>query len=694
MNDYAPKALKALCRHDLGQAIEALHNLASAASLPTDAFGLDSLSEDYEMMVNYMAGGYEDQARDTLYKHFLSRAAQCYCQMVYAGLRDDAQNAFAATRRALRLMDVPHSLSEVLRRGATGRVMFDLVWTSPIWSGDDLEAAEQIITSDDFAFTQKALLLSGTMLGALHYFDAAKLTLLLHHAQHADDRLRARALAGAVLVVAHHKDLVGFFPLLQKAFDDLKASPRYAAELSDLQAARILSLEVKEIEKKMREEIIPGIMEHTKHLKTDLRHLDIQELQDEMARLSANPEWAETEKKMTAKMEQLAAMQQRGSDVFIGQFKSFKQHFPFFTAAANWFTPFDTSHPELPQNLRKSPVLNLLTQAAQLCDSDKYSLAFLMGQMSNSGLPLNAEAMDEQLKQAFDSGEIPQAEQMTPAVHIRLYMQDLYRFFTLFRGRQDEVNPFADNWRFYDQEPFAAINQKPETVHELANLAFTIKAYEAAAPLYIACEPSAEVCQKIGFCKEMTHDYEGACEAYERADLFKDDSAWTLRRLAACQRARSNPEAALAIYERLEALEPEAADLPLHAGECLIWLRRYDEALKKLYKAYYLSPDDRRVWRALVWAELQVGRFEEAEGHFSLILGRQPEAGDYVNAAHCAWLSGNIVLALSRYRLALSQMPTETKPEDLLTPDKDLLTAHGITQTDIYIMRDAISKND
>ncbi len=150
----------------------------------------------------------------------------------------------------------------------------------------------------------------------------------------------------------------------------------------------------------------------------------------------------------------------------------------------------------------------------------------------------------------------------------------------------------------------------------------------------------------------------------------------------------------MAIYERLEALEPEAADLPLHAGECLIWLRRYDEALKKLYKAYYLSPDDRRVWRALVWAELQVGRFEEAEGHFSLILGRQPEDGDYVNAAHCAWLSGNIVLALSRYRLALSQMPTETKPEDLLTPDKDLLTAHGITQTDIYIMRDAISKND
>lgn len=692
MNNFAPKALKALCQHDLGQAIEALHNFASAASLPTDAFGLKSLSEDYEMMVNYMAGGYDDQAREKLYTHFLSRAAQCYCQMVYAGLRDDAPNAFAATRRTLRLMDVPHSLPEVCRLEATGRVIFDVAWTSPVWTGDDLDAAQQIIDSDHFSFTQKALLLSGTMLGALHFFDAAKLTLLLRHASHADDRLRARALAGAVLVATHHRSLVGFFPSLKEAFDTLKATPRYASELSDLQTARILSLEVKEIEKKMREEIIPGIMEHTKHLKTDLRHFDIQELQDEMARLSANPEWAEAEKNMTDKMEQLATMQQRGSDVFIGQFKSFKQHFPFFTAAANWFTPFDTDHPELPQNIRKSPVLNLLTQAAQLCDSDKYSLSFLMGQMSNSGLPINAETMDEQIKNAFESGQLPSVEQMTPAVHIRLYMQDLYRFFTLFRGRQDEVNPFADDWRFYDQSPFTPENPNPKAVHELAQLAFSIKAYEAAAPLFMTCEPSADVCQKIGFCKEMTHDYEGACEAYERADLFKDDSAWTLRRLAACQRARSKPEAALALYERLENLEPEAADLPLHAGECLIWLQRYDEALKKLYKAYYLDPDDRRVWRAMVWAELQTGHFDQAETHFSLILSHQPQAGDYVNAAHCAWLSGNVVLAITRYRLALTQMP-ETKPEDLLTPDKALLTAHGITQTDIYIMRDAIGSN-
>lgn len=530
------------------------------------------------------------------------------------------------------------------------------------------------------------------MLGALHFFDAAKLTLLLRHASHADDRLRARALAGAVLVATHHRSLVGFFPSLKEAFDTLKATPRYASELSDLQTARILSLEVKEIEKKMREEIIPGIMEHTKHLKTDFRHFDIQELQDEMARLSANPEWAEAEKNMTDKMEQLATMQQRGSDVFIGQFKSFKQNYPFFTAAANWFTPFDTDHPELPQNIRKSPVLNLLTQAAQLCDSDKYSLSFLMGQMSNSGLPINAETMDEQIKNAFESGQLPSVEQMTPAVHIRLYMQDLYRFFTLFRGRQDEVNPFADDWRFYDQSPFTPERPNPKAVHELAQLAFSIKAYEAAAPLFMTCEPSADVCQKIGFCKEMTHDYEGACEAYERADLFKDDSAWTLRRLAACQRARSKPEAALTLYERLENLEPEAADLPLHAGECLIWLQRYDEALKKLYKAYYLDPDDRRVWRAMVWAELQTGHFDQAETHFSLILSHQPQAGDYVNAAHCAWLSGNVVLAITRYRLALTQMP-ETKPEDLLTPDKALLTAHGITQTDIYIMRDAIGSN-
>ena len=151
MNNFAPKALKALCQHDLGQAIEALHNFASAASLPTDAFGLKSLSEDYEMMVNYMAGGYDDQAREKLYTHFLSRAAQCYCQMVYAGLRDDASNAFAATRRTLRLMDVPHSLPEVCRHETTGRVIFDVAWTSPVWTGDDLDAAQQIIDSDHFS---------------------------------------------------------------------------------------------------------------------------------------------------------------------------------------------------------------------------------------------------------------------------------------------------------------------------------------------------------------------------------------------------------------------------------------------------------------------------------------------------------------------------------------------------------------
>ena len=64
----------------------------------------------------------------------------------------------------------------------------------------------------------------------------------------------------------------------------------------------------------------------------------------------------------------------------------------------------------------------------------------------------------------------------------------------------------------------------------------------------------SELYQKIGYCLQMSGEYDKALDAYLKAEMIYPDSLWTLRRIASCYRTLKKPEAALEYYLRIEQI--------------------------------------------------------------------------------------------------------------------------------------------
>ena len=125
-------------------------------------------------------------------------------------------------------------------------------------------------------------------------------------------------------------------------------------------------------------------------------------------------------------------MQKNGSDIFFSGFSQMKR-IPFFRKYVNWFVPFYSNHPDLPEEAiqtAKTKFAERITERGPFCESDKYS--FVIGLSSAiSHIPENA-------RQMMENGELgplgmhgDDDNMQNPSLLRLLYMQDLYRFYRL-----------------------------------------------------------------------------------------------------------------------------------------------------------------------------------------------------------------------------------------------------------------------
>lgn len=691
----ADDALNALSDHRLGDALNAMKGMQAYTEDASTGDELNTVADNYAMMLSYMAMGFADSERMQLFQDFLKKAYNICYRMMRAFEVREKQSHYKTTWNTLQRMDVPKSLPELVSSAASARVLFDVVWTSDLWREEDVEAANALLDSGAEPTEKKCLLLSAAMLGALYFFDIVKLKFLLSAMAQTDPQLRARALVGAVFVMVKWDAPCALYKELSDQLRVMSDTPGMVTELTDLQGQLLLSLETKKIESKVRDEILPEVLKNSKRLNLHNKNLNIDELKDEFAKLSMNPEWGNENSGLSEKVKDLMDMQQKGADVFIGSFKMFKQNFPFFNVAANWFYPFTLSHPDLPKEASGNAFIKMLTSNDQLCESDKYSFCLMCAQMQHSQM-FNKEMINQQMTELL-GGDLSQlstnSSPKTIQSCIRSYVLDLYRFFKLFRYREERTDPFKCNLLLIDHRPFDEIISSYAAIRDLADFTFGIASYPWALKLYKLLGPTAEVLQKIGYCYQIDHDYPQAIEAYNQANLLKPDSCWTLRQLARCYRKMGEADKALVCYEELEHLSPDNTDDLLRAGECLILLGNYAAALQKLYKAYYLSPDSDVALRAIAWCCLQDKQDEQAETYYQKLLDKQPAPDDYLNAGHAAWVGGNVQKAVERYLVYFKQKETVDVADDIFNEDLDFLKSRGITTDDIHIMSDVL-KNE
>ncbi len=684
------KALRAIADHRLADALAALRSLSAAAEDAAATARLDMLGENYAMMLQYMRSGAVDAERQNLFQGFLREAFELCMTLSRAHDLKQGSSHYAATVQTIRRMDVPQTLAALTPHNASWRTVFDIVWTSPTWTDDDVDAIQRFMTDGTVPYDLQSLVLSAIMLGALYYYDVRKHKFLFMSTIRIDTELQARALTGAVLVQLRWSDATTFWPELEEIWFKVAGQPKMLTALADLLAQFSLSLETKNIERRMKDDILPEVMQRTKGLRRAPGGLTPENFREEMERLQANPEWQAVEGHFADKMKEIIEMQQKGADVFIGSFKTMKQNFPFFSVAANWFWPFSPTHPDLPQGASEgSRFVSLLTTGTHLCESDKYSFCLMLSQMQQAGQGGN-DLADRLAAQMEEAGVQPETQFKTPTLHeaLRSYVMDLYRYFKLFSRRDAAVDPFKLDLMLLRRAPFDRVLAAYPKLRELADFVFSIGSYDWAAVIYERLEPEAEVLQKLGYCHQSHGDYETALSAYEKANLMRGDSAWTLRQMAVCCRRTGDLEKACAWYGELEQLLPEDADAALRHGECLVRLSRFEEAQKKFFKTYYLAPDNRIARRAIAWCCLQMGKEAEAESYYAKILADAPEAEDWLNAGHAAWLMGDVKAAVVRYAHYRRSLPADA-PQDIFAADRDFLLSRGFSADELCIMADA-----
>ncbi len=131
-------------------------------------------------------------------------------------------------------------------------------------------------------------------------------------------------------------------------------------------------------------------------------------------------------------------------------------------------------------------------------------------------------------------------------------------------------------------------------------------------------------------------DHVGAEERLRAALALVPDRPSVLTNLAAALFKQEKKDEALALAEKVLALDPGNAQALWIAGNCLMLLERFPEAVAALERATAASPDDAEAWAALARSLTEMKRYDAALPAYRRALAARPDIenlrGDFVHA--------------------------------------------------------------
>lgn len=684
---------------------------------------LEQNKTSYRYMLQYMRQGLDDPQRQTLYRQWCAELWEIADQARIAALDKSSPRYYHELRRSRAYMTSPvptleermHTLesladdlalgqllpgqeqlpADLLRRHEEAcRLLFSSTWTNTSWSREDKQLADSCLRSGQIPVADLCLFVSAVTMSLLECFDLGKLMWLLEACRHDDVHPAQRAATGlALALLKYGQRLVFYYPQVVEALQLSDEQYGLGAELNRICIQLLRSRDTDKIDRKMREEIIPEMMKNVGYLR------QMKFGGDESDENDLNPDWAEAIEKagLGDKIREMNELQMAGSDVYMSTFSMLKG-FPFFNEMPNWFLPFDRQHTGVREALKALPesdrTLRFILEAGFFCDSDKYSLAFTLSQLPAGQRNLmlrqiTAQGMDEMADdQHLDSIK---RYAVRPEVVSNQYIHDLYRFFKLFRRKQDFDDPFLDDLNPYRNPALRMLMDKAEHIKAVADYDFQNGHLPEARELYAALiqrESSSDTFLRIGFCLQKEKRYAEAIDAYRKADALKPDHVWTIRRLATCYRLTKDYEKALEYYRRAESIQPENHNVLFHAGTCLAELKRYDEALQYFFRLNLMDDNDPKTWRAIGWCSLLSGRWGQAAKYYARIPQDSRTADDWLNAGHVAWVSGDLPTAAAHYRQSALKYPDHAAFREAFGKDADTLVDLGIQPEDIPLMED------
>lgn len=716
-----------LCSNRLKQAIETLGEDIENLQDWELRSRYNELLTAYSYMLDYLRMGMQDPERERLYDELVGK---CYTlNDLIAATRENEHSIKVYSQKCRKYKNLENfenlladykkniantELAKSLPAEESKRIALQLqqeherllihvwesIWTSRAWNKSIESRMLELVNDRECNANDRAAFVSAITMSALKCFEPLKAISLCKLATSSEVQISMRAITGVVIVLLRYDERIRYYKDIVAILEMLKEDHVFRNRIETIQIQLLRCRETQKIDRRMREEIIPAMMNNPRlnGSKSGIEILSEIE-QDE----DKNPEWGEWIEKdeIKEKIEEMSKWQMEGADVYMSTFSQLK-NFPFFGDIANWFRPFDTEVPSVAEILPdrsgiEKTLLGNICSSPIFCNSDKYSFCFTFKQIPQ-------EQREMLLGQIPDEAEMDaetnrdnkmKIERLHAETISNQYIQDLYRFFKVSNFRHEFSDPFTSSLNILESKSLSGLADSEEMTlrvfRYLVEKGYYNEAYGAGTIYEKKGKGDAQFYQEMGFCMQKERRLDAAIDYYTKADIIKPDTLWTLRHTAQCYRMQGELEKALSYYQIAEELAPENISLLLQTGESFAAIKRYEEAFSRFYKAEYLKPGSLRALRAIAWCSFVTGNDMQAREYYNRITG-MPKASyqDYMNAAHVEWVSRNNVLATELYKKAKGMCSNAEEFAEHIMHDKEILISRGISEKEILMLRDLV----
>ena len=597
--------------------------------------------------------------------------------------------------------------------------IFNYLLLSPQWSDGMTTTILSLLTSPTIDATDQQLFITAITLSGTNIFDANKLiTLSKVYEEHSDEDTRQRALVGWIFML--QDELASLYPELTAHYKEMVERKSFRSDLLQLQLQLINCAMAGQDGQTINKEIIPQLMKQkkwTKDLDSTYRPDNDEQIDD----ILHTEDEEEAMQQVEESFNKMQEMQHSGVDIYFDGFSKMKQ-FPFFEHVINWFVPFSIYHPEVQALHLDATLIRLMKYVfnnGAFCNGDKYSLVLVLQQSFINMPPAVKNILSDP---NFSDARGPLVQDYdTTAYRRRYYLQDLYRFLSLYNHHHLFCQPFSNRasegsyipprYLFFCNESLFSTWMASEAItvaktlmkrQRYVDAARILKGQDRSNPNFTGLFLMGYALTNIS-AEQLPADLDGqyAINWLNEALRLHPNDERTLAVLGAHLKETGYYEQAIDIYQRLMEQCPNKEEYTLLHAICTSLSGHPKDAIATLHKFNYLYPNQREIMKELAWAQLYLGQEKEA-----LLIYRQLKQSDsplkkdeLLPYAFCAWQCHEIEEAAHLLATYLRQthpnLPTSDDyrnafTKDILHPWHTYLDYHHISLAEGSMMMEKV----
>ena len=582
----------------------------------------ESLEKNYHYMLSFLRKGGDDQQRNDVQAK-IQRQGAALLEQTSRAIRiqigsDRYGKAWAYLKENFG-PDIQKNVLEAFKsapfkgepEGERQDDLFDLLWTSPLWTPQDTAFWY------DFFLGQRDMIqqhLAGALfLSAWEYHDAEKMQLLALLADSECRRTRISAVSYLLLLRLRHNEQAALLPPLPASLLTKKGRKLIAK----VQYEMLLMLVSEKDMKQELEEI--GQLSHD--IVTGKQTLDLSNFRT----------------LLETRGQHLRNRLKRGLDPNLSK-TALLHNCKYLNRIAHWFLPFDKTHPlfqsvMIDENGNEKQNLSTLVDLILDCDTDKIATLYLIA---------NDKDFSKAVQQ-FDNQELPDLENaVIPEYTFRFIIQDLYRFFGHSPLHGQLANPFREELTLLELPELTGLFTAADCI-SCCNLLYELERDKqvlsivdnligregASVPALmlkarvlktlsnspLKGENSLPLREGWGGSFPLRGGWVGSAISCARsAEILQPDNTDILQFLTECYAAQHRFEEELEYLQRLAELLPDDPSFRRLIPMTMIKAGRKEEALQLLFKLdYETTEDDPTIIAAIADTALDLGKLDIAE---------------------------------------------------------------------------------